>query len=314
MKKFFASVVGLTLLCTPLSAAVRAADTQPITVYIDGQKVNFEVDPITEKDRTLVPMRAVFENLGAMVTWNEETQTATAVRGNITISFTIDNQTMMKNGMPVTLDVPARKLNDRTRIPLRAVSEALSCRVDWNESTQKVSISTMPDSYHPDDETNQYTIVRGIAEHPTLISDAGGEWTIALPNDWMPDLEEEGNIIYTKFLEGGTHTLYVQIRDAGGMTDEAFSEEIKTAAKSRIDLLKISGSNVLSTSGPENITVNKTSYTKTSIQWQFSDKSIDCYETTYYLLHSVKIFQIGYTAPTADTSVIDKVIADSIFK
>lgn len=313
MKKILATIVGATLLCTPLTAAVQAAEAMPITVYIDGQKVDFDVDPITEADRTLVPMRAIFEDLGAMVEWDEETQTASATRGDITISFTIDQPIMLKNGMPITLDVPARKIDDRTLVPLRAVSEAFSCRVDWNEETQKVSISTTPASVRPDDETKQYMLVHGFGEHPTLISDKDNNWFIALPNDWTPALEEDGNMIYYQIVDGSMQTLYVQIRDAGDMTQDTFAAEIQTTAKSRLDLYESTGCQILSSSGPETVTVNGTDYLKTQSQRVLSDQSRTYYETTYFLLSNGFLFEFGYSSPTADTSVIDKVLADSVF-
>ena len=99
--------------------------------------------PITEKDRTLVPMRAIFEALGAEVEWENETQTATATKDGITVSVTIDSNRMLKNGEEIELDVPARLVEDsRTLVPLRAISEAFGCQVEWDEELQRVDIYT----------------------------------------------------------------------------------------------------------------------------------------------------------------------------
>ena len=72
------------------------ASTDVITVLLTENKLIFDVDPVTENDRTLVPMRAIFEALGATVTWDETTQTAIAVKDVNTIKITIDSNIMYK--------------------------------------------------------------------------------------------------------------------------------------------------------------------------------------------------------------------------
>ena len=114
---------------------------EKITTYLNNEQLNFDILPITENDRTLVPMRAIFEALGAEVEWENETQTATATKDGITVSVTIDSNRMQKNGEEIKLDVPARLVGDsRTLVPLRAISEAFGCRVEWDEELQRVDI------------------------------------------------------------------------------------------------------------------------------------------------------------------------------
>ena len=116
---------------------------EEITVHLNNEKLIFDKPPITENDRTLVPMRAIFEALEAEVTWDNDTNTATAVKDGTTISITIDSDVMYKNGESIQLDAPARLIDDGyTFVPLRAVSEALDCDVQWNESLQRVDITT----------------------------------------------------------------------------------------------------------------------------------------------------------------------------
>lgn len=125
---------------------VRIPEIKPeisgtISVYLNNKQIDFDTNPIIESDRTLVPMRAIFEALGAEVKWYDETNTATAVKDDVTVSVTIDGDTMLKNGESITLDVPARLIDDsRTFIPLRAVSEAFGCTVNWSEELQRVDI------------------------------------------------------------------------------------------------------------------------------------------------------------------------------
>lgn len=101
----------------------------------------FATPPETEADRTLVPMRFLFEQMGADVDWDNETQTATVMKGSETISFSIDNTTAIVNNIKKVMDVPARLINDKTLIPLRFLSEELGYNVEWIGETQTIIIS-----------------------------------------------------------------------------------------------------------------------------------------------------------------------------
>ena len=86
-------------------------------------------------------MRAIFEALGAVVSWDEATNTATGVKDGVTVSVQIDNQQMYKNGVAIPLDVPARLIADRTMVPARAVGEAFGADVAWDDAASTVRIT-----------------------------------------------------------------------------------------------------------------------------------------------------------------------------
>lgn len=114
---------------------------QPVICVSVGEKgVSFDQPPILDNGRTLVPLRAIFEALGASVQWNGASQTVTSVKGSTEISLQIGSTAMHVNGTVKTLDVPAKIINGRTLVPVRAVSEAFGCKVGWNQSTQTVTI------------------------------------------------------------------------------------------------------------------------------------------------------------------------------
>lgn len=120
-----------------------AALSQPeeISVVIDGQVVNFaDQKPTIVNDRTLVPMRDIFEALNASVEWNDTSKTVTATKDNTKIVLTIGNTTASKNNESIALDVPPQLINDRTMIPLRFVGEALGAKVQWVNGTRSVNI------------------------------------------------------------------------------------------------------------------------------------------------------------------------------
>ncbi len=139
MKKFLVSILIVALLCG-MFANVSAQED--VSVYIDGQKIEFDVNPQIIDGRTMVPMRKIFEKLGATVDWDKATQTATGEKNNTVVKITINNKKMKINGNTIDLDVAAQLLGGRTMVPVRAISESFSYDVLWEQSTKSVLINT----------------------------------------------------------------------------------------------------------------------------------------------------------------------------
>ncbi len=130
---------------SPAAAAVEpsaASSSQTPVVYLDNKKLSFDVEPIIENSRTLVPLRAIFEAMGASVQWNEATRTVTAVKGSTTVVLPIGSTQPTVNGLEWPLDVPAKISQSRTLAPLRFVGEAFGGTVDWNGTTRTISIAS----------------------------------------------------------------------------------------------------------------------------------------------------------------------------
>jgi len=111
-----------------------------ISVYLNGSELYFDQSPIIENDRTLVPFRAIFEALGAEVSWDETTRTAIGKLNDTTIQLTIGNETSYVNAQPIPLDVPPKIMNDRTLVPLRVIAENFGFKVGWDDKEQRVDI------------------------------------------------------------------------------------------------------------------------------------------------------------------------------
>ena len=137
MKKLLLGLLAALLFCVPAFAH------PPITVFVDRVQVNFDQQPIIQNDRTLVPMRRIFEALDAEVYWDEPSQSVTAVHGTDVILFRIGQKELYKNGkLTYTMPVPAQILNDRTLVPLRAVAESFGCDVAWDGIEYIVDITS----------------------------------------------------------------------------------------------------------------------------------------------------------------------------
>ena len=112
-----------------------------IKILVDGEKLICDQPPVIINGRTLVPMRAIFEKLGATVSWDGETSTASGEKDGKIVSFVIGESFIGINGEKKALDVPAQIISARTMIPARAVAEAFGCKVDWDADTQTVIIT-----------------------------------------------------------------------------------------------------------------------------------------------------------------------------
>lgn len=132
-------VLGI-LLCAQGSLAAPAS-SPPIKVQVDGREVAFDVPPVIENGRALVPFRAISESLGARVNYEEKSKTVNMVKGNVTVKLVIGNTTALKNTDKITLEVPAKIIKSRTMVPLRFVSEALGANVHWDTASRLISIS-----------------------------------------------------------------------------------------------------------------------------------------------------------------------------
>lgn len=122
--------------------AITVSQQDLVTVTLDGVVQEYPQSALTKDGRTLVPLRGIFESLGAKVTWNNETQVARGTKGNTEVLVQIGNKTAYVNGKAVELDVPAQIINGSTMVPLRFVSESLGAKVEWNNDTRTASITS----------------------------------------------------------------------------------------------------------------------------------------------------------------------------
>lgn len=142
MKKIAALMIAAITTVTVGISALAAAPT----VYLNGEQITFDVEPFIENDRTLVPMRAIFEAYGAKIIWDQSTLTVNGIKETDdsvdVVTLQINNTTAFINGTETVIDVPAKVVEDRTFVPLRFVSEALNAYVDWDQENLRVDITT----------------------------------------------------------------------------------------------------------------------------------------------------------------------------
>lgn len=163
MKQTKTILVAGALLATLGAGHFAHAD---IAVSLNNQPLATSAAPVQMNGRTLVPLRDIFEALGATVDWNPAAQTILARQNGTVIGLAINNRTASVNGRPVDLDQAATLIGGRTYVPLRFVAEATGAKVNWNPTLQTVSIVTATNPNGTSVPVNSYNPNPGGAPAP----------------------------------------------------------------------------------------------------------------------------------------------------
>lgn len=226
MKKILSVILCLSLAASLLIGATSVSADE-ISVELDGNPIEFDVKPEIIDGRTMVPLRKIFEEIGASVKWDNDTQTVSARKNKKTITLSIDSADLQidkgdtdEEGNPiyetVTLEVPAQIVSGRTLVPARAISESFGLNVDWDEDNQKVIISSN------DEEDESWKENIGSINLDTLTCDGEG-------------IEITDNQI--KITQGGDFTVI------GTLSDGNITISTKEKVKIRLSGAKITSSN-----------------------------------------------------------------------
>ena len=154
-----------TLCICVFAALLLSTNVFAVDLYVDTDKIDTDTEPTIVDGRTLVPLRAIFEALGATVEWDDASRTATGTRDGKTVVITIDSAMAYVDGEAKTLDVPAQIINSRTMVPARFVAESMNCEVTWFEKSgtaavadgmkgQKIYVTKTGSHYHFSDTCN----------------------------------------------------------------------------------------------------------------------------------------------------------------
>jgi hypothetical protein len=160
------------------------ASAQEIQVYVDGRPMHFDVPPTAVQGRVLVPLRGVFEQLGATVDFDARTQHIVAVRGSQSVELALGSRQARVNDAPKLLDVAAFTINGRTMVPLRFVSESLGATVQWVEASRTILIGSpgaaAPTAPQPQPQPQSQTLTGSIVavstgDNPRLVVRTNGQ-------------------------------------------------------------------------------------------------------------------------------------------
>lgn len=195
-----------------------------IDVKLNNKLLNFEVDPIIVNGRTLVPLRAIFEALGATVDWDAAKQKVSANRASTVVELTIGSLHPTVNGQDWPLEVPAQILKGRTLAPLRFVAEAFGSKVNWDAASQTVSIDASMLTQKPDpdppssEETDSSTDPASVIHIKNTKDDTGLRIMLQSNTEMDPDIEEESGQITLIFKNQQTAEINLIEEKLGGKT------------------------------------------------------------------------------------------------
>jgi len=114
-----------------------------IIVLVNGNQIEFDASPyIDQNNRTMVPLRAILEALGAKVDWDAQTRGINIVRQGERVRFALNDNTAVVNGEVRIMDTTPVIKNSRTMVPLRYIGEYFGAGVDWNPSLRAVKVNT----------------------------------------------------------------------------------------------------------------------------------------------------------------------------
>lgn len=137
MKKILSLILILIISVMPFTSYANG-----VTVFVNGEELKTDQPATIIDGRTLVPLRAIFEALGADVEWDNVTKSVEARKRLKKVSLQIGSKAIYINQIRKELDVSAMLINDRTMVPARAVSEALDAKVSWDGNTRSVYIES----------------------------------------------------------------------------------------------------------------------------------------------------------------------------
>lgn len=137
-------MTSLALLASLAPAPVTSA-AAPVQVLLNGKRLALDPAPVIQNSRTLVPLRGLFEAMGASPHWDGTARTVEVGRGNRYVKLQIDRSLACLNAGctdAAMLDVPATLIDNRTYVPVRFIATALGVRVSWDDAQRAVVIET----------------------------------------------------------------------------------------------------------------------------------------------------------------------------
>jgi len=181
--KYLRSIMLSLALLTGISTGASAAS--PVTVTIDGELQKYTQPALIVEGRKLVPMRPVFEKLGAKIGWNQEAQSIVVTTGETRVELKVGSKIAKVNGVEVELDIEPLLVNENTLVPVRFVGEVTDSKIDWIEAEQRIVITTKSD----DSKTES------AADDQVLMSASSGQKIVKIEIEKVDGTRSTGNAI-----------------------------------------------------------------------------------------------------------------------
>lgn len=130
----------LLLIAAFSTSSIVANSSSQVTVTINSHTINFPEKVVIKDERVMVPLRGVFELVGASVKWDDDLGKISVARGSNYSELFIGNKTAVINGHTVQLDVAPYIQNNKTMVHIRVVQQTLGNFLEWDEEVFTVNI------------------------------------------------------------------------------------------------------------------------------------------------------------------------------
>lgn len=205
-----------------------------IAVYLDGTVLLMDTLPQVREQRTMVPIRAMAEALGADVEWNGDANQVILTRAGKTVVMAFGSTIAMVDGKPVKMDVAPYADQNRTYIPVRYVSEFFGQTVSWDQEKRRVDIREDKSAWA---DTNLEAWAKPMGALLSLLSEGdpatfGGWPRCSHPNSRKTGLVEPvqlcRDILREDWSIDGREALLAEIEDIrAGANNQAFLENAR---------------------------------------------------------------------------------------
>jgi len=177
---------GLLFAAFPVQVSGEVSP-MPIRVLLDSEALEFDVAPMIVGGRVMVPMRGIFEAMGALVEWDYDSRTITATKDDLVIISSIGSPKMQIGEYFITMDVAPMLAFGRTLVSVRFVVEAFGVDILWDEVKRTVHISTE----QVEQEAAQDTVIAPRGRLMVMYHANGG---IGAPISNTVDINEDGSV------------------------------------------------------------------------------------------------------------------------
>ncbi len=138
LKKFSLLLCGIIV-----AGSINVSAAQKINVNLNGEYIDFDnANPVVKDNRTLIPLRGLFEKMGYTIGWEPKTKAAEISKDGNKIVIRSNKDYITINNIQKKVDVPAQIIDGWMMIPLRAVADATGANVTWDANTKTVGIQT----------------------------------------------------------------------------------------------------------------------------------------------------------------------------
>jgi len=136
-------LVCLLVLTAVFILSVNSAYAKPQPrIIVNGTTLSLDAPPIERNGLLFVPLRGIFESLGAKVTFEKSKGKIYAYRGKTSVLLFLGNNQAKVNGFTSQILYPPFENAGRAYVPLRFVSEAMGCEVNWHPPTGVATIKS----------------------------------------------------------------------------------------------------------------------------------------------------------------------------